>query len=213
MSLACLPFFFGGPRSLRQGERLLRQKAHRQEENPREEVHFEPSLQRVFHLRHPHRPPARHQHRVPGHRLRSHHQERGGGEADPGGAQCHSRWRRALERGVREPPQARGQVAQSERVLILFSLPLTLGPGWAGTWRGERGPRGADSKPHLSCRRKFLTRQTPQRTPHMTTAAVQFLAMMIFLLCKALGNPFFFFFFQMGKKREGKTSTSLYITM
>lgn len=34
-----------GPRPLCQGERLLRQKAHRQEENPREEVHFGPRLQ------------------------------------------------------------------------------------------------------------------------------------------------------------------------
>lgn len=36
----------------------------------------------------------------------------------------------------------------------------------------------------------------------MTTAAVQFLAMMIFLLCKALGNPFFFF--SNGEKKRGK---------
>uniref|UniRef100_H1A475 Synaptotagmin 11 n=1 Tax=Taeniopygia guttata TaxID=59729 RepID=H1A475_TAEGU len=99
------------------GERLLRPQAHRQEENPRQEVHFEPRLQRVLHLRHPRGSAARHQHRVPGDRLRPHHQERGGGQADPGRAQRQRRGHRALAPGLRQPRQSRGQVAQPERVL------------------------------------------------------------------------------------------------
>ena len=115
------------------------------------------------------------------------------------------------ERCARAPasPWPSGTVWASTNPLLLASSPgARLGRDVAG---GNRTQRSGLKKPRFSCRRKFLTRQTPQRTPHMTTAAVQFLAMMIFLLCKALGN--LFFFFQMGKKREGKTSTSLYITM
>lgn len=84
------------------------------------------------------------------------------GKADPGAhsvtANGAGHWRE-----VCEPAQTRGQVTVWA-MLILFSLPLTLSPAWAGTWRERRTERSG-LKTCFSCRRKFLTTNTTENTP------------------------------------------------
>lgn len=104
-------------RPLREGKRLLRPQAHRQEKDPREEVHAEPGLQRVLHLRHPARAATWDLRGVPGGRLRPDHQERGSGPPAAGPPQPRPLRSLPLEGGLRKPPPADLQMAQPEWVL------------------------------------------------------------------------------------------------
>ncbi|GCC16304.1 hypothetical protein chiPu_0022401 [Chiloscyllium punctatum] len=100
-------------RPLRQSEPVPWEEESGEEEDAHEEVHTEPSLQRVVQLRDPSREPEGGQPGVTARQLRQNHQERGGGLHPTGSAQPQSQRRGTLEGSLGKPQETDHQVALS----------------------------------------------------------------------------------------------------